>query len=115
MLLTTSSSVRKGGNLNQQSLLPPQNPPRLAILLKPRPHSSGCPETASATSSAGSLSPETHTMHSPVQRRLPTDQSRQPCTLYTSAHALENCSSHLSMQHAPTSPEPSTIFRPFAQ
>src|SRR5256885_12109069 len=37
MLLTTSSSVPKRGNLNQQSLLPPQNPPRLAILLKPRP------------------------------------------------------------------------------
>src|SRR5712691_4376260 len=75
----------------------------------------GCPETASATSSAGSLSPETHTMHSPAQRRLPTDQSRQPCTLYTSAHVLENCSSHLSTQRGPTSPEPSTVCRPSAQ
>src|SRR5437667_3528940 len=56
-----------------------------------------------------------NTYHSPAQRRLPTDQSRQPYTLYTSAHALENYNSHLSTQHGPTSPEPSTIFRPSAQ
>src|SRR5437762_4299919 len=75
----------------------------------------GCPETASATSSAGSLSPETRTMHFPAQRRLPTDQSRQPCTLYMSARVLENCNSHLSTQHGPTSPEPSTVCRSSAQ
>src|SRR5439155_5709003 len=34
---TFARFLPKGGNLNQQSLLPPQNPPRLAILLKPRP------------------------------------------------------------------------------
>src|SRR5437660_11989692 len=111
MLLTTSSSVPKGGNLNQQSLLPPQNPPRLAILLKPRPLLSAARKQLQRLSSAGSLSPETRTMHFPAQRRLPTDQSRQPCTLYMSARVLENCNSHLSTQHAPTSPEPSTVCR----
>src|SRR5437016_2638630 len=115
MLLTTSSSVRKGGNLNQQSLLPPQNPPRLAILLKLRPL------LPAARKQFQGLHPLDHshrkhiTMHSPAQRRLLTDQSRRPCTLYTSAHALENCSFHLSTPHGPTSPGPSTVCRPSAQ